>query len=91
MGGLRLEHYLRRLKAGQKSLSGRPWLYRFDRPSFLGGLAHIFDFGGTLCDYYYPSGDGYEEDIAAIRSDWIAIGHDMQDAIDEFRSSMPDS
>ena len=40
---------------------------------------------------YYPSGYGYEEDIAAMRSDWIAIGQDMQDAIDEFRSSVPGS
>ena len=40
---------------------------------------------------YFPSGCGYEEDIAAMRSDWIAIGQDMQDAIDEFRSSVPGS
>jgi len=69
VGGLRLGHYLRRLKAGQKSLSGRPWLYRFPRPSFLDGLAQIFSFGGTMYEDYYPSGDGYEEDIAAMRSD----------------------
>ena len=40
---------------------------------------------------YYPSGDGYEEDILAMMSDWISVGQDMQDAIDEFRSSVPGS
>lgn len=75
----------------QKSIAGRPWLFRFARPSLLDGSAQIFSFGGTLRDDYYPSGDGYEEDILAMMSDWISVGQDMQDAIDEFRSSVPGS
>lgn len=37
--------------------------------SFLDGLLPIFDLGGTLLDDRYVFGNGYEEDIAAIRRD----------------------
>ena len=55
--------------------------YSYTRPSFLGGLARILDLGGTLRNNYSPSGSVYEMDIMAMRSDWIEIGRDIDDAI----------
>lgn len=55
--------------------------YSYTKPSFLGGLARILDLGGTLRNNNSPSGSVYEMDIMAMRSDWIAIGQDIGDAI----------
>ena len=60
---------------------GRRLRYRFAMPSFLEGLARIFDFGGTLVEDYEVSSSGFEEDIRALRSDWMAIGQDMRDVM----------
>ncbi len=54
--------------------------YSFKLPSFLDGFAHIFDLGGTLEVNYPLFESGYEEDLAALRSDWIVIGQDFRDA-----------
>ena len=56
----------------------------FNRPSFMEGLARIFDLGGTLRNEYDPPQNWYEADIAAMRSDWIVIGQDIGDAITAF-------
>ena len=58
-------------------------------PSFLEGLAGIFDFGGTLVEDYEVPGSGFEEDIVALRSDWIAIGQDLRDVKGGYRSCEP--
>ena len=58
--------------------------YAFNLPSFLDGLARIFDIGGTLEEYYPISDRGYEEDLAALRSDWIVIGQDMRYVMGEY-------
>ena len=55
--------------------------YSYTRPSFLEGLARILDLGGTLRNDYKPTLTVYETDIAAMRSDWIEIGQDIDDAI----------
>ena len=60
---------------------GKFLYYSFPRPSILEGLARIFDLGGTLRSSYYPTRPPYEIDIAAMRSDWIEIGRDIDLAI----------
>ena len=60
----------------------------FARPSFIEGVARIFDFGGTLNEYNYDQfSSGAEADAAAIASDWEAIGRDMYDAIGLFEET----
>ena len=81
--------FLRKWAAGKTGILGKYWSRRFTTPPFLAGLAHIFDFGGTLSDDYKPSGRGFEEDIAALRSDWIAIGQDMRDVMGEYIDHEP--
>ena len=58
--------------------------YAFEIPSFIEGLARIFDLGDTLQDDYDFPQTGFEDDIAAMRSDWIVIGQDIRDAIIAF-------
>ena len=57
--------------------------FLYARPSFLEGVARIFDLRGTLNEYNV-SPTGKEADAVAIWSDWAAIGQDMRDAIGEF-------
>ena len=64
--------------------------FLYARPSFLEGVARIFDFGGTLNEYN-DSPTGQEADTAAIRSDWEAIGQDMRAAIEAFRREEADA
>ena len=54
--------------------------FLFARPSFLEGLARIFDFGGSL-NQYNTSATPEEADKRALRSDWLAVGDDMRRAI----------
>lgn len=62
--------------------------FMFARPSFLEGMARIFDFGGTLNEYNYDQySTDAEADAAAIASDWDAIGQDMYDAIGIFEET----
>jgi hypothetical protein len=58
--------------------------YFNEMPSFFEGLLPILDLGGTLLDDNYVFRSGYEEDIAALRCDWIVIGQDIRDAIIAF-------
>ena len=64
--------------------------FNYARPSFLEGMARIFDFGGTL-DYYprrsVVGKSGPEEDAEAIRSDWEAVGQYIRDAIGQFEEA----
>jgi len=52
----------------------------FARPSFLEGVARIFDLGGTL-NTYNESESPTEADYLAIANDWRAIDDDMRNAI----------
>ena len=58
------------------------------RLSFLEGMAHIFDFGGTLNAYNDRRFTGPDADAEAIRSDWAAIGQDMRAAIGAFEAEL---
>ena len=55
----------------------------FARPSFVEGMARIFDMGGTLNEYN-SSLSGEEADAIALWSDWAAIGNDMYTVIGDF-------
>lgn len=61
--------------------------FLFARPSFLEGVARIFDFGGTLNEYNGPF-TGPDADAAAIWSDWATIGQDMRAAIGAFEAEL---
>ncbi len=52
----------------------------FARPSFLEGFSRIFDFGNTL-NLYNSSESEAEADYDALKSDWMAVGIDMSNAI----------
>lgn len=62
----------------------------YARPSFLEGVARIFDFGGTLNEYNGPS-SGLEADAAALWSDWAAVGEDMRAAIGAFEAELEEA
>ena len=51
--------------------------------AFLSGLARIFDPFSNLDSSPY-SGPRKKTDTEMLRSDWIAIGQDMQNAMDSF-------
>ena len=84
MGGLIKGDFWPKWAAGKNGIIGKRMRYRFAMPSFLEGLARIFDFGGTLLEDYEVPGSGFEDDIAAMRSDWIVIGQDMRDVINTY-------
>ena len=56
----------------------------FSIPSFIGGIAAIFDFGNTLTNYNF-SKNPEEADYKAIRSDWLSVGDDIRGAIVEWK------
>lgn len=56
----------------------------FAEPSLLEGLARSIDIGDTLTEYN-RSESGQAADRRALRSDWEAVGHDMRNAMEEFR------
>lgn len=57
--------------------------FLYARPSFLEGVARLFDFGGTL--QTYNDSDSVEEaDRIALAMDLQAIGEDMRTAIQLF-------
>ncbi len=58
----------------------------YANPSFLSGVARIFDFWG-LFDSYNTSADDETADSIAIGSDWRAVGEDLRAATQEFEDS----
>lgn len=62
--------------------------YRFPVPNFRIGLASVLDVGGALAlsleDLYRDARTPAEVDARALAGDWIAIGQDIQSAIDNF-------
>ncbi len=53
---------------------------RYARPGFFEGMARIMDFGNSMNRYprYRSSA---EDDMLALRSDWVAVGDDIRAAI----------
>ena len=54
--------------------------FLYARPSFLGGAGHIMDLGDTLL-VFNESVSPEQADYFAIKSDWVAIGDDLRNAI----------
>ena len=50
------------------------------RPSFLTGMARVFDLGGVLTEFHFASSPE-EADFLALRSDWEAVGNDIRAGI----------
>lgn len=59
----------------------------FARPSFLGGVGDIFDFGNTRFIYNESLLPEYANHLA-IKSDWLAVGNDIQSAIAQTRAEL---
>lgn len=56
--------------------------FLFVTPSFLRGLETVVDIGGTAeSGNYSVSRTPLEADIRALASDWIMVGHDLDDAV----------
>lgn len=68
--------------------------FNYARPSFLEGMARIFDFTGAL-DYHSRRSiiakSGPEADAAALREHWEAVGQYIHDAIGHFEESERDN
>lgn len=65
--------------------STRPDTFRLCKttPSFVEGVARLFDFRGLLDDYHY---DATEElaDYHALVSDWRCVGTDLRNALAQY-------
>jgi len=57
--------------------------YLYAIPSFWGGAAHTLDLGSTLTDYN-ESLTPDEADYYAIKADWMSVGQDMHETIQNF-------
>ncbi len=65
-------------------------LHLFAQPSFMTGVARIFDWRGTL-DEYNSSQTPEVADYYALLSDWKAVGNDMWHAIRKFGDASRDT
>ena len=61
--------------------------YLFARPSFIEGVARIFDFSGSL-NVYNESPSGQEADRQALENDWRAVGDDLRAAMRIFNKEL---
>jgi hypothetical protein len=56
--------------------------FLFADPSFISGAARVMDLWGQFDDYNL-SETTKEADAKAIASDWLVVGNDIQEAIEE--------
>ncbi len=64
--------------------------FLFARPSFLTGVARVFDLGATLSQHSYNDwSDGDRADAAAIASDWGVVGDDLRLAMSQGPHAQP--
>lgn len=61
----------------------------FARPSALGGVASILDFGDTLTEYN-TANSPEQADTLALWSDWLAVGDDLRWAFGAFEDEHSD-
>jgi hypothetical protein len=61
--------------------------FLFAQPSFASGAARVFDLFGQF-DEYNRSETTEEADAKAIASDWIVVGQDIVDAVEQNDSEM---
>ena len=62
----------------------------FARPSALGGVASILDFGDTLTEYN-TANSPEQADVLALWSDWLAVGDDMWAALGAYEGTESES
>ncbi len=55
----------------------------FAEPSFIGGMASIFDLGRTLQEYNTSKIDK-EADAKALENDWRCVGNDIKTSISQY-------
>lgn len=65
------------MKPKKKNLKN---IYSIPAPSFLEGLARLFDWSGSLNVYWRGNAKEYS-DFSAIKNDWQAIGNDFKTAV----------
>jgi hypothetical protein len=56
--------------------------FLFAQPSFSSGMARALDLWGQLDDYNV-SANGAEADAKALAADWIVVGQDIFDALEQ--------
>jgi hypothetical protein len=59
--------------------------FLFAQPSVASGIARVVDMWGTFDDYN-SSNTGSEADAKAIAADWLMVGQDIAEALDEYSS-----
>ena len=59
--------------------------FLFARPSFGSGFARAVDLGGTF-DAYNTSASDAEADERAIASDWIIVGKNLGEALEQAKT-----
>jgi hypothetical protein len=57
--------------------------YLYARPSFLSGVARLFDFFGLFTRYNFSRTEE-EADAKALYADWRAVGSDLAQALRQF-------
>lgn len=63
--------------------------FLFARPSFIEGMARIWDFAGTL-NVYNRSATPELADARAFQADWAAVGQDLWAAVRQFAEKHPE-
>jgi hypothetical protein len=58
--------------------------YLYATPSFLEGVARLFDFAGSL-NVYQCADSPDQADFKAISSDWMVVGGDFRKAIQDIQ------
>ncbi len=86
----RLFRYLRDALGLHPKESRRTLGVLYADPSALSGVARLVDLMGVFDDYNMGT-SGEEADLRALRSDWLALGHDMRTAMKEWELEQLDS
>lgn len=59
--------------------------FLFAQPSLMSGTGRVLDLWGTFDDYN-RSETPFEADAKAIAADWLVVGQDMLEAIEQYES-----
>jgi hypothetical protein len=63
--------------------------FLFVAPSFLRGLETVLDIGSTAeSGNYSVSKTPTEADVRAMASDWVAVGQDIDDAVEAVKEEI---
>jgi hypothetical protein len=54
------------------------------KQSFIDGVSSVVDFFGNEKEKYYFDKTEKEADANSIYADWVAVGNDMKEAIDNY-------